>query len=409
MKTILVAMAAFATVALLVGIVLSVPVENHARSAALGLWSAPQQVLSERVLLTDSCQQMLYAALWGNLIVSPDDGATWGSPITLDGTTDVDDYIMYRFNYSDEYPSLDMFFSKSFDNGTTWTSCTYVMTPDGPSDTAYRIFKLGPILICYAYVNAGGEGSINYSRSTDGGFSWRPQAYIDDKVHTEDPMAADIVSCQGKLFLAYDNYDTTPIEFYDVVVIESDNMGATWTNKQVVGDGWLPLIKEDSGNLYVTYWNYTTYNRLMFTMSDDAGATWTTPFEIGMLRGGGYDVTNLHALAVSGSQVFASYSDFDAGRDPQYMTHINYSDDGGYSWSDLGDVTGLDTNTFYPSLLISNGKLHFMFVDAGAVIGPDRTTFYRWLWLDAPIPEFSIMLVPLLATMAVIVMLSRRR
>jgi hypothetical protein len=406
-RSTLVIVGAAAVVVMFVGIAASAPAEDRAGISLLGAWSAPGEAVADWAFLRDSWQEMVYADNRTNLFVSPDDGASWNSPTDLRGTFDVDGYVLYRANFSEEFPDLDAFFSRSFDNGTSWTSPTYIMTYDGGCDGAYRIFKLGPVLIFYIYVHAGGEGWINYSMSIDGGASWSPQAYIDDYVHTEDPIAADIVYCQGKLFLAYDHYETDPIEFYDVVVIESDDMGVTWTNRQVVGDGWGPMIKEDSGNLYVTYRSYTTHDRLMFTMSSDAGVTWTTPMEIGPFEWA-TDASNYHSLAVSGSQIFAGYMDCTPAYD-RYTLHINYSADGGATWNDMGEVTGLGANACYPSLLISNGKLHLMFFDVGDPIGSSGMTYHRWLWLDEPIPEFGIMFVPILATMALVVLKSRKR
>lgn len=406
MRGIMVAAAAFAVIALLIGIVLPVPVENPARSLALGSWSTPVQVSGTEMVLTDSCQQTLYAHGETELIFSPDDGATWNAPVVSEGAIDVEDHVLYRVNFSDELSSMDLFFSKSADNGTTWTDSSFVIEATGGSDGAYRIFKFGSVLIFYTYVHAGlGIGHINYTRSTDGGATWSDQAYIDDYVHVEDPEAADIVLCQGKLFLAYYHYDTDPVEFHHVVVIESDDMGATWTNRQVVGDGFLPQMKTDSGNLYVTYWGF---DGLMFTMSDDSGASWSTPLMVGAIQG--YtDPSNVHALAVSGSSLFAAYMDYDNGGDPEYLMHINYSADGGSSWDDLGDVIGLDTNAIYPSLLVSGGKLHFMFIDAGPSANWGGPTYYRWLWLDFPIPEFGIVVIPILGTVVLVVLLPRRR
>lgn len=401
MKMVILAAAAVVAVALIVGIGLSAPVEYRVGSEALGTWSAPVHVSTEGLSLVDSCEQALYAdGQYYGMIVSPDEGATWGSPALFYGTLDVDNFVLYRVNFSEEPMSMDMFFSRSLDNGTGWIEYSYVMTPDGGSDGAYRVIKVGPVVLFYAYINAGGEGWINYSRSVDGGLTWSDQAYIDDKVHVEDPEPADIVSCGGKLFLAYYHYDTIPIDFTNVVVKESDDLGATWTNRQVVGDGFLPVLKEDSGNLYITYWSN---DGLMFTMSDDVGVSWTTPLLIGAIQG--YtDASNFHALAVSGSQIFAAYMDYDFGGTPEYILHINYSDDGGSSWTDLGEVTGSGTSAYGPSLLISNGKLHFMYIDVDSVY----PTCYRWLLLDEPIPEFGIAFAPILATMALIVLISRR-
>lgn len=394
MRTVIVAAAAIVLVALMVGVGLAAPRDNYARSAALGLWSAPVQVSATAVGLTDSCQQTLYAGFRSGMIMSPDEGATWRSPVIFNGTFDVDNYVLYRVNYTDEPMSSGVFFSKSSDNGTTWMDEVYVMEADGP----YRIFKFDSVLVFYTYVHPGlSIGHIDYTRSTDGGATWSDPAYLDDYVHVEDPVPADVVYCQGKLFLAYYHYDTDPIPFSDVVVIESDDMGTTWTNRQVVGDGYLPLVKEDSGNLYVTYWSD---NGLMFTMSNDVGSSWTTPMEIGAIQG--YtDASNFHALAVSGSQLFAAYIDYNATGDPVYVMHMNYSADGGSSWIDLGDVTGLDTNARRPSLMVSGGKLHFMFVD-----GP---TYYRWLFLDSTIPEFGLVVIPILGTVALVALFSRRR
>jgi hypothetical protein len=399
-KTVIIVVAAFTSFAVLLGIALSAPVDNMAGSTALGKWSTPVQVSTDEVFLIESCDQTLYAAGWNGLIVSPDEGANWGGSTAFEGTIDIDDYVLYRANFSTE-SYLDAYFSKSTDNGSGWSQYSHIMTYDGGSDGAYRIFKFDSVIIFYTYVEAGSSyGRINYSRSTDGGATWSPQDYIESYVHVEDPRAADIVLCGGKLFIAYYTYDATT----DVVVKESDDMGATWTNRQIIGDGFLPVIREDSGNLYVTYWGN---DGLMITMSGDLGVTWSTPLLIGPIQG--YtDPSNFHSLAISGPEMFAAYIDYDVGGDPKYILHINYSDDFGNSWTDRGAVDGLGTNAILPSLLIADGKLHFMFIDGGPSGNWGGPTYYRWLNLGSPIPEFGIAFVPILTIVALIVLLKRR-
>jgi len=398
---------------LLVGTVLLVSCDGLATS--YGLWSDPAAISSNLNLAQTSDGGRVYSYRPfedGTMVFSLDAGDTWSVEEAHSGWVCATDGVLYRVNMSDEeYSAGAVLFSTSNDNGETWSDTVEVFVLDSINDGAFGVFMIQNILVVYSYDGAGGsDGSIIVSKSLDGGVTWSVPSTVDSQVHVEDPNPADIIYFEGKLYLAYFTYETDPEVVYDIVIVESDDMGDTWGNRQVVAnDGGFPLIKSDGDAIYITYWAIgggTDTPLLRFIKSTD-GTTWSTPVDVGVVD----DFTDplvIHALAVSSGQLFVAYSDYNASEE-EFRVRINYSADGGETWADMGDVTGSTSNTIAPTLSIDGTKLHFTWVDMGTDTWPvDVITCYRNLEIGAEtIPEFGSMVVPTIVLLAVVLTVSR--
>ena len=361
-----------------------------ARSLALipGSWSATIGITNNGVIVSASWDQTLYAIGWDSMVVSPDAGTTWNAGLPVAGAVVVEDYVMYRANIT-SYEAV-IWFSASSDNGSTWTDPVQALQLAGWNDGAYGIAKFGSLLIVYSYENAGlSIGSLACARSEDLGATWGPRIVIDPEVHVEDPRAADMVMFNGDLYFAYYNYTDVPRLVYDLVVIQSADLGLTWSGRTIVGEGFMPLLKSDGTALYITYLDTSNPSRIDigFTKSPD-GASWTAPDSIAQMTEF-TDQSNVHALAVAEGSVFVAYVDYDSSG-PTFLVKVLGSYDGGASWHDLGNVAGGTGDEMYPGLLIAQSKLHLTWVDGDGGGGYSGGTYYRNLeLLPDVIPEFS--------------------
>ncbi len=387
---------------------------DYGLALGYGAWSAPLEISSEEHLFIVSDGDGVYS-YWNTMSVSLDGGATWPDEVAHSGMIDASEGVLYRVNMSDEeYYTGTVLFSHSEDDGATWSATVEVFPLDSHNDGAFGIFMIQDVLFVYSYDGAGwSDGSIIVSKSSDRGETWSVPETIDAHVHVEDPIPADIVYSGGILYLVYYNYSTFP-SVYEVVIVESADMGETWGDRQVISsEGMLPLIKADADTLYVTYWGFEDGAEapvLKLVKSNDADS-WSEPVDVGIVED--YtDSSNLHALAVSSGEVFVAYGDY-ASSTEEYTVRVNYSADGGDTWADMGDLTGTASNTIAPALSIEGAKLHFTWIDLGTGGWSDEgTTYYRSLsLLEEPIPEFSSIVLPsvVLTTVLVMVVALRKR
>jgi hypothetical protein len=402
----------FAPILVVAGILL--PALNCSASL-IGTWTDPLEISSNANigLTTHDGLVISYRPFEdGTLVASLDAGATWSNEAAHSGWIQAVEGIVYRVNMSDEeYSSGTVLFSSSSDNGETWSDTVQVFTIDSINDGAFGVDLIDGVLFVYSYDNAGSsEGAIKIAKSVDDGITWSAPATIDSNVHVEDPFPAGIVHFGGKLYFAYFTYETDPEEFYNVITLESSDMGSTWENRNIVADdGVYPQVKSDGEALYLTYWaigGAIDTPVLRFLKSTD-GTSWSAPIDVGIVD----DFTDpcvLHALEVVSEEVFVAYTDYNS-TDGDLRVRINYSADGGDTWEDLGDVTGSASNTYGPALSIDGTKLHFTWIDAGTEIWTeDVTTCYRSVDIGAgAIPEFGGILAPTVVLLTTFVLIAR--
>ncbi len=388
------------------GLLVASPFAPASAQPALGSWSTPVQISSTTLDAGELWQDTVYEYGWANLAISDDNGASWNPEIPFVGAIDVVDYVLHRVNGSS---SGDLLYSRSTDNGTTWTDPVFVMANTG-HDGFYDIEAIEDVLIVFGWTWG---YAIAVSRSVDGGMTWSPRELVDPAVYMTDPEQNDIVYFNGKVYIAYSNETgLPPPSDLRVVLMESSDLGQTWGDRREVCDGRDPQIRSDGGTLYMTYWSDVgLYSVLCFTKSLD-GDAWEPATVVA--RPVMYtDPSGHHTLAVLGGRIFVGYMLYEQiGLDNYYWTHINYSGDDGSTWEDLGDVTGGDGGEMYPNLMVTPTTLHLTWVDNMGSGGWGGVTFYRSLTFDEPIPEFGAMLVPIVGIASIIVaasVLSRRR
>ncbi len=340
----------------------------------------------------------LYAHSDLNLTISDDSGTSWSENVPLNSSyIAVSDGVIYRITPT-ESPPWNLTFSKSTDNGTTWSSPVNVMEATGAGD----LCLVNSVLVVYQYVYEGTSyGYLVSSVSADFGTTWSSTAVVDPLVYIDDPQPSDIVYAGGKMIMVYANCtDETDLQ---LIMIESEDNGLTWTNKHAIADGFLPSLKEDSGELYITYWGLDAMSGLCFIKSTDGGVSWTEPILVGP-ESQFSDCCYYHSLAASSGLIVASYVEYDSAGPTNYVK-LAYSSDDGQTWHDGGDATNGDGAEDTPAVAISGGKIHLMWTDWN---GTGLGTFYAWA--DAPtsvIPEFGT--IGLAAVMIVVIALVSSR
>ncbi len=349
-----------------------------------GEWSDPDYISRDSFLWADTYgDDVMGYSPWGKAVFSSDLGDSWGQTYDFDGRVDLQGGVIYKANMSGDM----LLFSKSLDDGDTWSLPVNIFQLDGSNDGAYGISMYESILFVYSNDQNMGSTSIKLSKSLDLGITWSAPIIVDSGLLTIDPLANEIVYANGNLYMSYFNMTGGTISSCQIIVIESSDMGQTWGNRQAIDTGAIyPVIKANNNTIYVSY--ITALDSAEFLeielMSSSNGIDWSTPIKVGYIE----DVDDpviLHSLAVDSGRVFVAYTDYHDLADDKYYVRINQSMDGGVTWQDMGDVTGLGTNTMYPCLAISGERLHFFWTDAGngGWGGGDdnRLTLYRYFLL----------------------------
>jgi len=214
--------------------------------------------------------------------------------------------------------STQIVFSKSTDEGATWSSPVAVSERfPGTSEAttfgqSFPLLRTGPDGSIHVVWNSGTESAIRYARSTDG----------------------------GKTF-------TTPriIQNYNPFGIKSTINGQSNSRvKKVVRAECYPSLTIDNtrgsrnGNLYLT-WAADNYPNVYFSRSTDNGTTWS-PAKIVHSDTTNDQFWSWTALDPTSGEIAVMYSDSrDDAANIDVRTYVSWSADGGNTWIDrrVGD------------------------------------------------------------------------
>ena len=201
-----------------------------------------------------------------------------------------------------------MWFSRSSDNGKTWTIDRDIEIIDNPKFTPNYCIPHGRILT----LSDGSLGATFYqgstvwlSNSSDGGHTWTRKSTLD----TEDGTEAVIYKKEeGGLYAVGRTFDDHHVDLY-----ESSNDYKTWTRlKSLTGPMQHPadLTLLKNGNLLLTYGiRHKGSMGVGARRSEDGGKTWKSPWvltNLGKARDCGYPST---VQLKTGEIVTAYYTD----------------------------------------------------------------------------------------------------
>ncbi|MBB5460719.1 sialidase family protein [Paraburkholderia sp. Cpub6] len=173
-------------------------------------------------------------------------GAAGGAPV-------------FKFNFTG--PS---FFSRSIDNGVTWSTAAPIYQPGTNAQTINNIVRVlhdGTLRDFFTAINVANAGlSIGYIKSTDKGASWSTPTFVNDiQVRTLGVVTPDTgqpIRDAAILFSVAVNPVTGAI-----YLVWQDNRFSTAT-----------CTTPGAGSIAIT--------GIVFSESDDGGATWSTPVMI---------------------------------------------------------------------------------------------------------------------------------
>ncbi|WP_033354408.1 sialidase family protein [Kitasatospora aureofaciens] len=317
----------------------AVPAGPAARADAAYAISTPTNISApcsgqnaETIQAVDPAVNAVYDAWMGckgiGFAGSRDGGSTFGSPLTLPGSTgqngsrswdpaitvapDGAIYVAFMVARSGlTYPVVDV----STDHGASFKTAGQITPPDannwgdrdfvtaGPDGTLYLTWDYGPSAAAVTFVCAA-SGSCSFAtgdvnavlqKSTDGGRTWSAMSHISPGYPNSGADSAPVtVEADGSIDVLYQGYVVTDVPTDNLTVAHtyatrSTDGGATWSPPVRVGGGagsmnnsewWIDGSEAlgPDGTLYAT-WDTQGSNSDTgwLSYSRDHGATWSTP------------------------------------------------------------------------------------------------------------------------------------
>ena len=223
---------------------------------------------------------------------SENNGGTWTQPVNLsnnagnsyDPTISTDSAGNINLVWADETPgNLEIFFTRSENNGGSWAQAKNISSNAGQS--------YGPDIVTDSAGNINvvwqdetpGNLEIFFTRSENNGGSWTQLVNLSNNAgnSTYPAIATDSA---GNINLVW--ADETPGNNMDIFFTRSENNGSSWTQpvnlSNNAGNSYDPTISTDSaGNINVVWYDYTPGNlEIFYGRSINNGSSWTQPKNI---------------------------------------------------------------------------------------------------------------------------------
>lgn len=206
----------------------------------------------------------------------------------------------------------DVLFAKSTDNGVTWSAPQPVNSDFAGDFGNDRYAELatdrrGDWIVVWESsttftVGQNGDYDIHFSRSTDNGQTWSAAAAINSNALTDDTTDFDpdiTTDERGDWVVVWESMTTFtgntffPSDQFDILVSRSANNGVTWSATEQLspyfqtdnGSDWVPNAATDNKGNWVCVWeSYTTFTPsltgdadVFFSRSSDNAASWSIP------------------------------------------------------------------------------------------------------------------------------------
>ncbi|MCP4594003.1 MAG: exo-alpha-sialidase [bacterium] len=216
-------------------------------------------------------------------------------------------FYLRRTNIEDEY-DYDIYVSRSSDHGASWSDMQLLhasLSTDSGEDTIPQIAAdtAGSWVITYKSTNLVGTNGVDdedlhFSRSTDNGVTWSAPTALNTDASTDglrDGYSGGLdILTDGTMWVTVWVRELPPLVDYDLMISRSYDAGITWSppenlNPDYAVDGGFkdldPRLGTDGAGNWVVVWDgyYVAYfpwgldHDPVFMRSDDGTQTWSQP------------------------------------------------------------------------------------------------------------------------------------
>jgi hypothetical protein len=169
----------------------------------------------------------------------------------------------------------EIYYKKSTDGGASWTT-KRLSWISGNSLYPTIAIDSGENLHVVWYDNISGNFEIYYKKSTNSGVSWTTKRVTWNSGKSHNPTIA--IDSSNNIHVVW--HDDTPNK-WEIYYSRSTDGGTTWRTKRMTrnsGSSYYPIIAADSSdNIHVVWWDYDPgYSEIYYKRSTDGGGAWTT-------------------------------------------------------------------------------------------------------------------------------------
>jgi BNR repeat-like domain len=256
--------------------------------------------------------------------------------------------------------NYEIYYMRSTDYGATWTAPKRLTWTSGESGGAVIAADLWGKLHVVWYDDAPGNFEIFYRKSNDGGATWEASRRL--PLTSGQSIAPDIVAqSSGNIHVVW--ADDTPGN-NEIYYKKSSNLGTNWEDTRRLT--WTPggsdtplLVLDASDNLHLIWQDSTPFDsEIYYKKSTNQGKTWTTAKQITWAAGGTFPTglaadssDNLHVVWANSSS---------AG----YEIFYKKSTDGGASWGSSHRLSWTSGDSLHPTIAADSlGTLHVVWHD----------------------------------------------
>ncbi|MFC2155520.1 sialidase family protein, partial [Acidobacteriota bacterium] len=262
--------------------------------------------------------------------------------------------------------NTDILLIRSTDNGSSWSAAVNLSNNSGISQSPdITVDSAGNIIV--AWVNtAPGSLDIFFIRSTDNGSSWSAAANLSNNLgHSFTPDIT--VDSAGNIIVAWQDY--TPGNA-DIFFIRSTDNGSSWSTAVNISNDSLnsfdPAITVDSlGNINVVWSGYPSGSaEILFRRSTDNGSSWSAAANLSNTSANSY----CPAIIVdSAGNINVVWQDYTTGNNDIFFIR---STDNGSSWSAAANISKNPANSYGPAMTIdSTGNINIVWYDYDNIPG----------------------------------------
>ena len=298
---------------------------------------------------------------------SSNSGSSWSDPEVISSSdTSVDSFapslvangneviVSWKEEYDGSALNSNIVVRNSENRGDSWSSIIEVTEGDGSQFYPEMSYSNERYHIVWHAQNKEGnsEYSIEYAYSEDTGDSWTRTTLRNPDATADFCWNPTISVDDDNVYVAWaDDANLDGDDFYDwdVLIINSEDNGDTWSDPLLVVDSGsdnnnyysFPAVASSDGFVYVSYQEYnTTTNDYehRFTLSQDYGSTWSSTFPI---NSGNYPPNFAKMEVVIGEKAyFGYYGDHFGDDDVDYDIVIRATLEEGYPTNPTVNLDG---------------------------------------------------------------------
>ena len=251
--------------------------------------------------------------------------------------------------WPDEY-NCAVYYKKSNDNGKNWSNTVNINLNESKAVSPC-------IAVNDNYVNViwidyrNNQSEIYHSYSNDNGQTWNgPNRLTFNSTRKSCIFDISIYSNGNNFYAVWKDYRYGSSE---ILFKKSSDNGLTWDDDQrLTADytpSYMPFLSYSKSNLYIVYEDWDSVSKIAFLKSNDGGNSWSNKVQLTGIQNNG-DSENPYLFA-KGDILYLLWQNKESSN---YNIFFSKSNDDGKTWDDAKQITYSSNASFNPKMHVYN-------------------------------------------------------